>query len=253
MRKITALFLLFCAMSAANAGYDNERFRQEVLKGLDIVSAKDTAYTEEDDAPGELGLDVYQKKNNLSADDLAMYIPNDMYVRAGGGVNLGFISDKSKVAGADAELSGGWSAQMGLGWNLSSYVRAEVDFQVQNFGFSGYDDLIATARSLGGTLYFDFARRYVMTGDITRRRTFVPFMGLGFGAGAYKFEGAGGTGGGFVAPRGILGVNLMLTDLFGIDLSYQYQMFVGQGFGWNVRNGGVQNLSDIMLSARFNF
>ena len=47
------------------------------------------------------------------------------------------------------------------------------------FGKKGMDDKFATYRTVGGMLYFDFARRYVQMGDITYRRTFVPFMGLG--------------------------------------------------------------------------
>ena len=144
-------------------------------------------------------------------------------------------------------------SQIGLGWNLSSYVRTEIDFQAATFEFSDLDDYRATSQQLGGTLYFDFARRWVRTGDITRRRTFVPFMGLGVGTGMYKFQGAGGSDGFFVAPRAILGVNLMLTDVIGIDLSWQYQMFIGNGFGWDVRRGGVDNLNNAMLSFRVNF
>lgn len=50
----------------------------------------------------------------------------------------------------------------------------------------------------------------------------------------------------------MIGMNLMLTDLFGIDLTYQYQMFVSGGFGWDT-GSSIRNLNDIMLTARFNF
>jgi hypothetical protein len=78
-------------------------------------------------------------------------------------------------------------------------------------------------------------------------------MGLGAGIGNYKFEGPGGSGGGFVAPRAILGLNVMFNSLTGVDLSYQYQMFCGNGFGWYAGKGGVQSLSNIMLTLRTNF
>ncbi len=45
----------------------------------------------------------------------------------------------------------------------------------------------------------------------------------------------------------------MLTDVIGIDLSWQYQMFIGNGFGWDVRRGGVDNLNNAMVSFRVNF
>ena len=45
----------------------------------------------------------------------------------------------------------------------------------------------------------------------------------------------------------------MLNDLIGIDIMYQYQMMIGNGFGWNVRAGGVDNISNVMASFRVNF
>lgn len=256
MKKISLLGLLcgaFVVCGSADAGYDDAKFRAEVLEGLDIIAAKTTAYTVEDDAPGELGLDVYQKKNVVDNTHTGMYIPNSMYVRGGVSFNLPFASDKVSVYGDEVDHSGSWGIQLGLGWNLSSYVRTELDLQVKEFSFSDYSDATASAQQIGGTLYFDFARRYVRTGDITKRRTFVPFMGLGAGLGNYKFDGLQGASGAFVAPRGILGFNIMLTDLVGIDVAYQYQMFIGEGMGWDGGKGGVQNLSDVMVSFRFNF
>ncbi len=65
------------------------------------------------------------------------------------------------------------------------------------------------------------------------------------------------TGGadGFViaAPRAQVGFNIALTDLIGIDIAYQYQMMIGNGFGWDVRAGGVDNVSNVMASFRVNF
>ena len=55
------------------------------------------------------------------------------------------------------------------------------------------------------------------------------------------------------APRATLGVNIMLNDMIGLDIMYQYQMMIGNGFGWNVRAGGVDNISNIMASFRVNF
>ena len=256
MKKISILALfctgfLFCI--DANAGYNDEMLRKEVAEGVDIYTAKTNVYEEEDAAPGELGMEVYQTLGNVTDNRFGIYTPTGMYVRAGGGMNLSFPSEKVSIGNQSTSLSNSWTIQMGLGWNLSSYVRTEFDFQTQKFGISDNPDALATTRGVGGTLFFDFARRYVISGDVIRRRTFVPFMGLGSGIGNYGFEGIGGTGGGFVAPRAIFGLNVMLNDLVGVDLSYQYQMFIGNGFGWNTSNGGVQSLSDLMLSLRMNF
>lgn len=244
-------YLLFAA-GAANAGYDDKQFRNEVTEGLDIHVARTNAYVQEDDAIGEMGMEVYQTRAESERNNYDMYIPNTMYVRAGAGMNLGFASGDAHDGDQKIGLSNGWGTQIGLGWNMSSYVRTEIDFQVEQFGFSGHDDADASARSVGGNLYFDFARRWVRTGDITKRRTFVPYMGLGAGVGAYKFEGANGANGLFVAPRGMLGFNVMMTDLIGVDLTYQYQLFIGDGFGWNT-SGGVTGISDVIVSFRVNF
>ncbi len=240
--------------SPALAAYNDAQFRSEVLTGLDIVGARANVTVIEDDAPGALGLEVYQTQNAVKNEDIKMFIPTSMYVRVGGGLNLGFATDKAEFAGHKYESSGSWTTKIGLGWNLSSYVRTEIDFQESTFEFSDLDDAQATYQTLGAMLYFDFARRYVMTGDVTRRRVFVPFMGIGAGLGHYQFDGDDGANGFVIAaPRAELGFNIMLTDLIGIDIAYQYQMMIGNGFGWDVRAGGVNNVSNIMATFRVNF
>lgn len=254
MKKISYFGILSVLLSVpAFASYDENMFQAEILEGLDLVGARANADVA-DPAPGELGLDVYQSADAVQNTDIQMFIPASMYVRMGGGFNLGFATDKAKVGNEEYESSGSWSTQVGLGWNLSSYVRTEIDFQESTFKFSDLDTVQANYRTLGGMLYFDFARRYVQTGDITRRRTFVPFMGLGAGFGQYQFDGAGGADGFVIAaPRATLGFNIMLNDLIGVDIMYQYQMMIGNGFGWDVRAGGVDNISNIMASFRANF
>lgn len=255
--KNTPFILAFCgaiAATSADAAYSDRAFRSEISRGLDIVSARNNLDVVKDAAPGELGLEVYQTVDVVDTRDVKMFIPTSMYVRAGGGLNLGFATDMAKFEHKKYESSGSWTTQIGLGWNLSSYVRAELDFQESTFEFSKLDDRQATYQTLGGMLYFDLARRYVQSGDITRRRIFVPFMGVGAGFGHYAFEGTGGADGFVIAaPRATLGFNLALTDLIGLDVAYQYQMMIGNGFGWDVRAGGSDNVSNIMATMRVNF
>ncbi len=240
--------------ATANAAYSDRTFRSEISRGLDIVSAQANVDIVEDAAPGELGLEVYQTTNAVDTRDVKLFIPTSMYVRGGAGLNLGFATDKAKFGGKEYESSGSWTTQIGLGWNLSSYVRTEIDFQTSTFEFSDLKQRQATYQTIGGMLYFDLARRYVQTGDITRRRVFVPFIGLGAGFGHYEFEGTGGADGFVIAaPRAQVGFNIALTDLIGIDIAYQYQMMIGNGFGWDVRAGGVDNVSNVMASFRVNF
>lgn len=256
MKKISYLGLVFgvFGVSCSYADYDDAKFMREVGRGLDLISAETTVPVIVDEAPGELGAEVYEFVGAVSDQDTQMFIPASMYMRIGGGLNLGFATDRALFQDKEYESSGSYTTQIGLGWNLSSYIRAEIDLQNTLFKFSDLDNHQATYNTIGGMLYFDFARRYVASGDITYRRTFVPYMGVGAAFGLYEFQGADGANGIVIAtPRAVLGFNIMLTDLFGIDIAYQYQMMIGDGFGWNVRNGGVDNISNIMASIRMNF
>lgn len=245
---------MMAVSGTAFGAFDNGDWLAEVKTGVDMVTAPIIAERTVDAAPGALGLEVYQTVDAVDTTDTQMYIPTTKYVRIGGGLNLGFATDSAMFDGTEYDASGSYTVQLGLGWNLSSYVRTELDFQMAEFKFSDLDDKFATYRTVGGMLYFDFARRYVQMGDITHRRTFVPFMGLGAAFGQYEFAGANGADGFVIAaPRAVLGFNVMFNDLIGLDIYYQYQMMIGRGFGWDVRAGGVDNISNIMAAFRVNF
>ena len=172
-------------------------------------------------------------------------------VRMGGGITLDFATDKADIGGEKQKSSDSYTYQFGLGWNMSPYVRSEIGFQNSAFKFS---DAHATNQQGFAMLYFDLARRYVERGDVTRRRSFIPFIGVGAGAGYYEFEGVGGAHGvAFAAPRAEAGFTLMLTDLMGLDFAYQYQMMHGKGFGWNTDNSNTSHISNVVASLRFNF
>ena len=255
MKKISVFALIMAAfVGVADAKYYDGTFRREVRDGLDILGVRETAKTRPVDAPGELGAEVYETVGAVKNDNIKMFIPTDMYVRFGGGLALPFMSEQARFNGHKHMLDSAYSMQIGLGLNLSSYVRTEFDAQISEYEFKNVPDLYASYQQVGAMLYFDFARRYVMRGDITRRRTFVPFMGLGAGFGNYDFDGDDGAGGFVIAaPRAVFGFNIMLTDVIGIDIAYQYQMMCGNGFGWNVARGGTDDISNIMVSLRANF
>ncbi len=246
---LTALFLCVPAFAA----YDDASFQAEVLEGLDLISARANLGVSEV-APGELGADVYQFAGAVQTDDSQLFIPTSLYLRMGGGINLGFATDKAKVNDKEYKSSGSWTTQIGFGFNLSSFVRTEIDLQESTLNFSGLDDAQASYRTLGGMLYFDLARRYIQNGDITYRRKFVPFIGVGAGVGQYQFDGAGGADGFLVAaPQAVLGFNIMLNNVIGIDVMYQYQMMIENGFGWWVNADSVDNISNVIVSLRANF
>jgi hypothetical protein len=246
---ITSILGILCA-TGASATYSDGEFRDEVTTGLDILVAPITPEI----APGELGAEIYGHVGAVSDENSEYFIPTSMYVRMGGGMNLNFASDQASYFGTDHEIKNSYTAQIGLGWNLSSYVRTELDFQTSTLKFDELQDMRATYNTIGGMLYFDFARRYVLSGDITYRRTFVPFMGIGAAIGTYEFQGASGSDGLVItAPRATLGLNIMFSDLIGIDIAYQYQMMIGNGFGWDTHLGGVDNISNIMATIRANF
>lgn len=254
MRKISYFLLASMVALPAHAKIDADLFVSEIARGVDVVAAPRVAPNVVDDAPGALGAEVYETAGIIENGDIRMFIPTSMYMRMGGGLNLGFATSKAAFNGDKYESSGSYTTQIGLGWNLSSYVRTELDFQTATLKFSDVENMDANYQTFGGMLYFDLARRYVQMGDITHRRTFVPFMGVGAAFGAYRFNGANGADGAVLAvPRAVLGFNVMFNDLIGLDVYYQYQMMIGNGFGWNTSRGGVDNLSNIMATFRVNF
>lgn len=253
-KKISYVLLVTLMGLPAHAKIDADVFVREVARGVDVVSAPRVAPSVVDEAPGALGAEVYESAGVVEGAGMRMFIPTSMYLRMGGGLNLGFLSSKATYMGAKYETTESYATQIGLGWNLSSYVRGELDFQTETLNFSDIDNMYADYQTIGGMLYFDLARRYVQMGDITHRRTFVPFMGVGAAFGAYRFNGAGGVEGAvWAAPRAVLGFNIMFNDLIGLDFYYQYNMMIGNGFGWGAPHGGVDGISNLMTSFRVNF
>ena len=83
---------------------------------------------------------------------------------------------------------------------------------------------------------------------------FVPFVGTGVAFGVYDFNGSDGAGGFVIAaPRAAVGFNVKFTDLIGLDIYYQYQMMIGNGFGWNTQQSGTNDISNIMATFRVDF
>ena len=85
-------------MASGAAGYSNSAFQREVKTGLDLVGARANVDVLPDTAPGELGADVYQTVGAADNADTQMFIPTTMYVRMGAGLNLGFATDRRKLA-----------------------------------------------------------------------------------------------------------------------------------------------------------
>ena len=237
-----------------SSGHSSARSRNHVV----TITSGALVYqplTGENVGAGELGHEVFYDERPVEYDeDYRLFIPTSMYMRMGGGMNLGFATSKARVGDEKYSSRDSWSLLVGLGWNMSSYVRTELEFQRSSFRFSGFAGENAYYNMINGMLYFDLARRYIQNGDITYRRTIVPFMGFGMGIGMYDFSGDSGASGMTVAaPRAELGVNFMLTDMIGFDLYYQYQMLAEHGFGWNTKRVGVDNVSNVMATFRVNF
>ncbi len=274
MKKISC-FLLAGAVCALCADAGAKSLTDEIRSGLKNYSGHSSArsrnhvgaqrtgaliyqpLTAENVGAGELGHEVFYDEQPVAYDDdegYRLFIPTSMYIRMGGGMNLGFATTKAHVGDEKYSSKDSWNLLVGLGWNMSSYVRTEIEFQRSSFRFSGLPGENAYYNMINGMLYFDLARRYVQSGDITYRRTIVPFMGFGMGIGMYDFAGDAGASGLSVAiPRAELGVNFMLTDMLGLDIYYQYQMLFEHGFGWNTTRIGVDSISNIMATFRVNF
>ena len=123
MKKISCLVVAMLVAMPAHAKYSNRQFRNEVARGIDIVGAELNANVVPDDAPGALGLDVYQKVGTADNSGITMFIPTSMYVRAGAGLNLPFATDCAGFDGKKHESAGSYTTQIGLGWNLSQIIR----------------------------------------------------------------------------------------------------------------------------------
>ena len=277
MKKVS-YFLVAMAVCAFGADANARSLTSEIRSGLKNQSGQSSArarsaqgrisnyatgplvyqpLTSEDVGPGEMGREVFYDEKPVVQDeenDFRLFIPTSMYMRAGAGMNLGFATKKARVADETYPSKDSWNLLIGLGWNMSSYVRTELEFQRSVYRFTDLSDENAYYNMINGMLYFDLARRYVQNGDITYRRTIVPFMGFGVGIGMYDFKGpTGGDGLVVAAPRAELGLNIMLTDMLGIDLYYQYQMLVEHGFGWGINGSTVDSVSNIMATFRMNF
>jgi hypothetical protein len=94
MKKISHIGILLAVFGVtnANADYDDAKFMREVGRGLDLISAETTLPVIEQTAPGELGAEVYQFVGSVSSEDTQMFIPTDMYMRIGGGLNCPKLS-----------------------------------------------------------------------------------------------------------------------------------------------------------------
>ena len=269
MKKLSC-FLMAGTVCALCQNVDAKSLTSEIRSGLKNSSGHSSVFsrnrvmsgtlvyqplTAESAGVGELGHEVYYDVQPAEYDkDDRLFIPASMYMRMGGGMNLGFATKKAHVGDDKYSSKDSWNLLIGLGWNMSSYVRTEVEFQRSSFRFSGLGGENAYYNMFNGMLYFDLARRYVQSGDITYRRTIVPFMGFGMGVGMYDFSGDSGANGLTVAvPRAEIGVNFMFSDMFGLDIYYQYQALIEHGFGWNTQRAGFDNVSNVMATFRMNF
>ena len=271
MNKILTFACVGLAMCTnAFAANTDKQFKDEIKLGLPSGMVYGTAYTPTPGESyyidtitvegygnyGELGREVLYNEQTTAPDapDYKIFVPASNYLRMGGGMNVAGLTRHAHVGETKHHSRDSWNFMIGAGWNLSSYVRGEFAFQESMFKFNGISELSADYYPVNGMLYFDFWRRFVRMGDITYRRNFVPFMGVGAGIGLYDFTGTDGAHGLMVAaPRAEFGMNFMLTDLIGLDIAYQYQMIIGHGFGWQTHRMGVDNIGNVMATFRINF
>ena len=112
MKKISVLALLMTTIGANAATYDADKFRSEILTGVDMIGARATVNEIPISAPGELGREVYEITGAINPDDIQMYIPTSMYVRMGGGLNLGFATSRAIFDGNEFESSGSYTTRL---------------------------------------------------------------------------------------------------------------------------------------------
>lgn len=266
MNKILTFACAALTLSGGALADSDKQFRDEIKRGLPVASgysatsAPTEIYTvdmivaEGYGDVGDLGREVFYDEPEVENSDYHIFVPTSHYLRMGGGMNIAGVTRHARVGDVKHRTRDSWNFTLGMGWNLSSYVRGELNFQESMFKFHDVSELNADYYTVNGMFYFDLVRRYVRAGDITYRRNFVPFIGVGAGLGLYDFAGPDGAKGFMVvAPRAELGMNFMLTDLIGLDIAYQYQMIIGHGFGWQTHRIGVDNIGNVMATFRVNF
>ncbi|MCL2737594.1 MAG: hypothetical protein FWE17_01900 [Alphaproteobacteria bacterium] len=171
-------------------------------------------------------------------------LPANMYIRMGTGWTAGFISSK--------DIEHGYYVTTGLGWKLSSVLRAEIQYNQNRFYF--VDTMTrGTSHAGAGMMYLDFVKSHRPNGT---RRVIVPFAGIGAGAGHFAIDDkkhAKGGDGIFAAPRAELGFNVAITDFVGIDFAYRYEFYLADKFGWQGAHANNPSVSNLLASFRFTF
>ncbi|MCL2369323.1 MAG: hypothetical protein FWC83_01455 [Alphaproteobacteria bacterium] len=242
------LLIVHCSLLIALAPAAHANFANEVARGIGMSIERTF---EAPPAMGELGRDVYQREGAiLGGEQYRLHIPTSNYIRIGGGIVPGVVSDV---------VHSGYAININYGWKLSSFVRAEVGFLHNSFDWQDNAGS-ATTRQIDAALYFDLIRRQVGRGDVMITRPVVPFFGFGGGIGHFDIENRQvgpsldlGRDGMFWTPFVVLGVNVPITDLFGIDLTYRYGWIMTDDFGWESGASRNPGFSTVMASVRFNF
>jgi hypothetical protein len=244
MKRAALFFIALLATLPANAKkYD--AFTAEAKKGLDYVAVKYKG----DSADGDLGRTVYTEKVR---EDYDIFIPTTNYVRLGVAANIGLVSTSLVLNGEDKKYDFGLAENLGIGWNLYSFIRTEIDW---GHSYVRYDGGSANFDMLRTRIYFDLMRRYVLSGDVYYRRRIVPYIGVGGGAGWADFGNSGnGQGHDSLAYGGNaeLGISFAFSDTNAIDLAAGYEYLFGSGFGWISPSKNFRNAT-VSLSWRSSF
>ena len=267
MRKLNVLFLisLFAIKTLFASPYNDYMFKKEIKEGLNIYNIEQKSETKQvygsetdssesvtrneyietkskDTPEGELGYEVYNKKNKI--DTLAIYIPTNMYIRGGVATNLNITSNKNIYFDDTNELYYLIIPELGLGLNLSSFVRTEINLSSNRMYFK--NSFYAYSHQINTNLQFDLIKRYFRTGDIIRRNHLIPFIGGGVNFGEYNFE-QKDMNGYFISPEAIFGINIVLTNLLSFDVTYKHQFYLSFNENKIINNG------NLFLSIRMNF
>lgn len=267
MKKTKILFLisfLFIKDLFATP-YNDYMFKKEIRDGLGIYGTynsdgtsiygkedsdnseygeKKNKITKENIPDGDLGAEVYTEKNKI--DTFAIHIPTSMYIKSGIGTDLKIVSDKT-IYFDDLDNNEFYYSivpVIGLGFNLSSFVRTEINLEANRTYFK--NSLYSYSHEIEANLQFDLIKRYFKTGDVIRRNHFIPFIGGGGSLGAYTFE-QKELSGYFISPEIIGGINIVLTNLLSMDIAYKHQFYL------TLNNKKIINNGNLSLSFRMSF
>ncbi len=222
----------------ANAVISKYGLSEEIFYGLDAEQIKNV-HSKIDDSEV-----VFDKNESNLYPGFNAIRDSWFYVFIGGGaiIPMDFkINDATDSEIAKLEYQNvGWNAMGGIGANLFSFMRTDVEMGIHNLSFENNStSIVLSSDSLKvrnltamGNIYFDLFGRYYTTGDSVWKNGFTPYVGAGCGLSYIDLPDMKISGVPVIndadyqfAWQAMAGFSFSITDTFNVDIGYKYINF----------------------------